>query len=299
MFPLFHLYCRVQVDRELHLQPVVQRRDIKAFHTRLIIGHLHIHTAVVLAGVDPVDLPAPEFQFISAGHKVPLLKLAGERPDGTADQPLDPPDHILIPRGAEKHGIPVINDAFFHALRDELLPFLRGHLCPAQLFPVRFSGKTLQRLMSDVPQVQSFKPVLFPVGEAEPVAQEMGVRTGSELFQPRHAHTASVRVELLRALPAQYGILPAQERSPQSVGQVFCALLICGKPCVQLLPLIIQSSLPVSQAFRHSAHPGLSRDLALRQSPFLFINRAQLREEPPDILDQVCRTHGLPLGGHL
>ena len=127
----FHMDRRVQIYRKLHLKPVIQRRNIKALHSGLIICHLHIHTVLFFARIDPVDLPAPELQLIPAGHKVSLLKLLRKRPHRPPDQPLDPPDHIFVPRGAEKHGISVINHALFHTFSDQLFPFLLCHLHPA------------------------------------------------------------------------------------------------------------------------------------------------------------------------
>ena len=116
MSPRFHLDSRIQVDRKLHLKPMIQCRDVKTFHPGLIIRYFYIHTAPVLAGIDPVDLPAPKLQLISAWHKISLFELTGKRPNRTADQPLDPPDHIFIPCRAEKYRIPVVDDTLFHTL---------------------------------------------------------------------------------------------------------------------------------------------------------------------------------------
>ena len=258
MLSPLHPQRSVHIDRQLHLEPVVKGCDIKAFHPGLIICHLHIDTVLILAGIDPVDLPAAELQLISAGDKVSFLQLLCQRPDRTPDQPLDPADHIFVPRRTEQNRITVIKDAFLHALLDQFIPFFLRHLCPCQILPVCLTGKPLKRLVGDISQIKRLKAVFLPLGQAQSVVQEMGIRTGRELFQPGNTDPFRIRIETFRRSRADLLFSVCQKSRPQDLFHLPGALCIAGKPGIEFLPLLIQSASALAQSLRDPADPGCS-----------------------------------------
>ena len=273
--------------------------DVKRFHPGLIIRHPDIHFLLILAGIDPVDLPAAKPHLISTGEKVPFLKLLCQRPHGAPDQALDAADHILVPGRAEQHCIPIIKDALLHALIDQFFPLFLGQFRPFHPFLLCLAGETFQRLMGDISQVHGFKPVLLPVREPETIVQEMSVSAGRELLQPGHADPVRIFIELCRRIRSQPVAALVEEARTQDLPDRCPALLVPVKPGVQFLPGIAYPAPTLPQSFRQHPDPSCPGHLPLRERTLLLVPDFNIREKSADILDQVCRAQCLPVPGHL
>ena len=163
MFSLLYIQSCVQIYRKLHLQTMIQRRNIKTFHSRFIICHFDINTVIVKTCIDPVNLPASELHLVPAWKKVSFFYLLCQRPHRSSDKTFDPGDHIFISRRTEKNGIPIIYYAFFHTLIDHLITKSFRYFLPFHFLRICLFGKRLQRLVRDISEIKRLKPIFFPV----------------------------------------------------------------------------------------------------------------------------------------
>ena len=304
---------------------MIKRGNIKRLHPCFVICHLDINTVLILASIDPVDLPASKLQFISARQEIALFHLLRQCPDRTPDQLFDPRDHVFISGAAVKHGISIIKDTFLYARIDQFASHSFIHLRPFCPMLIRFSCKTFHRLVRDIPQIHRLKLILLPLGKPQSIRQEMSIRASGKSFQP--CHTYPFRISEQRPgslLPQPIRLFPVKCRVKQKprfswlrllrcfcdrIFPRFCCRLCClfcfpfcdgflcrfhGQiPTVKLLPGIGNPLLPVPESRRQILCHTASGQLLLRQRPRILILHGDPRKHPPQILHKISRAERL------